>query len=868
MGFWHKILSFYKGKKEEHRDDAQQFKRLLATRYHHFKMLLAADGENHEIITDIEEALRGERVYGIHFVRGICTQGTTAVFQMIRHLDQLAPGRYQKLFEQFDLIRSKIEPHIALRNLERGGALIIPLSDLNQNHVHQCGAKMTSLAEAGAALGTKVPPGFVVTAEGFRLFMAENGLSQSIEHLFQSMDKHDLSAMHEATARVMQLILDAPLPEALETAILDAHDTLEKQAGYAPSLAMRSSALGEDTERTSFAGQHASILNVRRENIIRAYKQVLASKYSPQAKEYRLSRGIRDEDVAMCVGCMCMVKAQSGGVAYSANPMDPEDETISIHSVWGLPKAVVDGTAETDLFHLTRQPLEIVDSGIALKPEQYVCHEQEGVFRIPNHDKSSKPSLTPEQVKSVGQMALAAQEHFGHPQDLEWAFDDTGQLYLLQCRPVQQPQTTLCHEDKANLPPHDISPFACGGVTASGGVAIGPVFIVQKEADALNFPDNAILVLPAALPRRASLLQRAAAVLTERGGAAGHLANVARECCIPALFGIRGIVGQVQNGDIVTVDADMCTIYQGSVEPLLSRKRTRKDLMRGSPVQKALAGAARHIIRLRLLDPDSTDFRPRNCQTLHDIVRFCHETAVREMFNFSMSNSYQKAASRQLICDVPKQFWVLNLEDGFNEAGQQRHDGRIQTSEIESIPMRALWQGMTAVPWEGPPPVNARGFLSVMFEATMNPNLNTTRPSDMSMRNYFIIAKNFCSLQSRFGFHFCGAEAMVSERASENYARFHFKGGATNLERRILRGRFIKEILEEYGFRVSLRQDNLRARLEGFGATTMKRRLRILGYMIIHTRQLDMIMTDIDAVTRRKRKILNDLQALDAASRP
>ena len=190
-------------------------------------------------------------------------------------------------------------------------------------------------------------------------------------------------------------------------------------------------------------------------------------------------------------------------------------------------------------------------------------------------------------------------------------------------------------------------------------------------------------------------------------------------------------------------------------------------------------------------------------------------------------------------------------------------DGLVAIDQIRSIPMIALWEGMMAFPWEGPPPVNTRGLLSVMFEATANPNLDPASGSQYTAKNYFMVARRFCSLQSRFGFHFCGAEALVGDRRRENYAAFQFAGGAANLGRRIRRARFIGAILEDRGFRVKIRQDAVTARLEGFEQPHMERSLRDIGYLILHTRQLDMIMGDRDAVAAREARIHEHLRSFD-----
>lgn len=829
-------------------------------RYHLFKLLLNANNKALDIMTEMEEALKGTWPFGMSFVRSRCTSVSTSVFQIVKNLNDLAPGKYGALFSRFKEIQMKVNPFISPKMLSRDGALVKPLREVDKSMADLVGSKMANLAEIGRQVDFRIPGGFAITAPGYDLFIKHNDLQAEIDQRIQSANVEQLDRLFSLSASIQQLIVASPLPPDLERAILEQYRFMEEEAGKGVRVALRSSALGEDVPGTSFAGQYRSELNVSGENILEAYKNVVASKYSLTAMTYRLNRGIRDEEVAMCVGCMRMVDALSGGVMYSRNPLDIRDEAVVINALWGLPKSVVDGSAATDLFVVSRgDSMAIREKVVPVKDQKFVCYPEEGVCRLDvTGEESRSASLTDDQAKELARLAVRIEAYYQRPQDIEWAVDRAGSVVILQCRPLLQKAESAKNrletkdEGRARM-------LLKGGVTAGSGVGSGPVFIARKDMDALQFPAGGVLVAEQSLPRWATLLSRAAAVVTEQGSIAGHLANVSREFGVPALFGVDGAMTGLENGRTVTVDADGLRIYEGRVEELLVKTEKPRNLMEGSPVLDALKGAAEQIIPLHLLDPDATAFKAERCRTFHDITRFCHEKSVHEMFQFGKEHQFPERSSKQLLCDVPMQWWVLNLDDGFREEVEGRY---VKLENIVSIPMQALWEGITVKPWEGPPPVDGKGLMSVMFEATRNTALVPGGRSAYGAKNYFIISKNYCSLSSRLGFHFSIVEGLVSERARENYISFQFKGGAADFERRVRRVVFVKELLEEYGFRASVREDNLLSRIEDRDEEFMKSRLRVLGFLTIHTRQLDMVMANPVSYQHYQAKIHQEIREL------
>jgi pyruvate, water dikinase len=864
VSFIRKILAGLRTRVESSRvqETDEELQRGFKLRYLQFKRILNANDKVLNMMAEMEEALQGSKPFGMSLVRSHCALISANVYQIIQHLNSLAPnGRYQALYEQFKDMQQKVGSLLDARPRGTGGKLVLDLRKIDKTMVESAGVKMATLGEIAKQLQVATTPGFVVTSAAYHMFMTHNRLQEEIDRRIQTHDSGDLDQMYDLSSTLQQLVIQAQVPEVLATEICRAVEAMGLPSGERPSLAVRSSAVNEDTREASFAGQYRSLLNVSPKHLLQAYKEVIAGKYTATAMSYRFHRGFRDEDVIMCVGCLKMVDAVCGGVVYTRNPLNPAEETVLINSVWGLPRLVVDGRSSTDHFVLSRQePLRVISKEIARKTLKYHCLDDEGICRYPLDEReSAQASLSDEQALEVGRLALRLDTYFGEPQDIEWAVDSRGRINILQCRSLRMSPLSGHETGIPETKDTDHPVLLQGGVAASPGAATGPVHILKKEVDKFQFKTGSVMVISQSLPGYSTLLDRAAAVIAEYGSLSSHLANVAREYGVPALFGVTGALDKLHPGQVVTVDTQGIRVYEGAIESLTRNPRRPRQLMAGTPVYQTLKNVSAHILPLTLLDADSADFRPESCRTFHDIIRYCHESAVREMFLFGRENEFPQRSSKQLLVDVPMKWWVLNLDDGFREEIEGR---RVKLDNIVCIPMLALWEGITMVPWEGPPPIDGKGFLSVMFEATRNTALLPGMQSRYGERNYFMIAKNYCSLTSRFGFHFATVESYVGERVPENYIIFRFKGGAADDFRKHRRVNLIAEVLEEQDFNVSVTEDVLTARFEDYPMEVMKNRLTILGYLIMHTRQLDMVMSNDAMVAHYRNKMKTGIAGL------
>jgi pyruvate, water dikinase len=831
---------------------------LFRYKYSSFKMLLDSNSQFLKVITDMEEKLRGREIFGMSYVKSQADRAVFHVLRMVKNLDDLSNHRYGKLFEVLEDIKQKINDELGQKKETPPNDLTLAYSQINKEMVDWVGGKNANLGEIRSRLHLPVPEGFAITTRAFEIFLGHNDLFETINARKMTIDPYDTESINQASEEIQQLILSAQLPEELEQNIRSAYDQLTQrinEAGlkdFSPKIALRSSAIGEDSE-LSFAGQYLSVLNVTSDQLIETYKKVVASLYTPRAMAYRLNKGIRDEDIAMSVACLNMIQSQSSGVIYTRHPFNLLEDQINITAVWGLGPYAVEGRITPDSYVVAKDgSLDILVTAISHKSVQLINDPQGGIKEVPVLTENQDiPCLSSKQITTLAEYALKLEEHFKSPQDIEWALDETGHLLILQSRPLQvhSPETGL-----HSIPLIPNYPLLIeDGATAFPGIGFGPAFQIHTEEDLLNFPEGAVLVAKHSNPQFVLVMKKARAILTDLGSITGHMASLAREFGLPTILDTRQATSTIPTGMEITVDAYSGRVYQGKVEELLTFQKTPESPMVGTPVYQILRQVADWIVPLSLMDPRASNFAPEFCRTLHDIGRLVHERSYSEMFQLSDLVSGKEGFAFKLDARIPLDLHVIDLGEGLITSKTEEVLKKVTPRDIVSIPFKALLKGMTHEVFQQPQlrPVSLGGFFSVMREQMMAPP--QAGNERFGERSYAIISDKYLNFSSRVGYHYSILDSYCGPIENMNYITFSFKGGAADDTRRNRRVRAIGLILKALDFVVDVNGDRVDARFQKFECSMIEEKLDQLGRLLLYTRQMDMLMhseTSVEALAR------------------
>lgn len=807
----------------------------LKEKYAKFQKLLAHNNAFLKKLAYLNEHIHADDAINWNTLKAFLEEMKGEVREIITTLNELSNNKYTNLFERFDHISSAIDQLILKYEEIPESEYIIPLSKITKDMVIKVGGKSANLGEIRNALKVPTPEGFAVTSYAFKKFLETRNLTEPIKKLISKLDPNDLEALEKTSQEIQALILNSSLPSEIEDAIEREVEGLCSKG--IQSFSVRSSAIFEDSE-LSFAGQYNSFLNVKPSEVTEKYKEVVASLYNPRALFYYRKMGFPEGRKAMAVAIMEMIDALAGGVIYSTDPNAPNQEQILLSAVWGLGKCVVEGTITPEVHILDKSSLKTIKQKIPLVEVMLVCRPDGTIEEVPvPEDKRGKSCLTEDQIKALAQYALAIESHFGSPQDIEWAINRDGKIYILQTRPLM----VLEGSEREMIAPPVFDSYRIlirEGDIACRGIGFGKAFVLLEDKDLKNFPQGAILVAKKTSPKFVTIMDKASAIITDVGCSAGHMASLAREFGVPTIVNAEIATKVIMDDQEITVDAINGIVYEGRVLELLEFTKKSKP-KRQTELQKTTEKLLRLVVPLNLIDPSEPTFAIDFCQTFHDITRFCHEKAKDEMFKLS-EESEEVGEVRRLISGIPLNMLVIDLGNGTTGKGKT-----IRPEEIRSIPFLAFFRGLSSLRWPDPPPVDAKGFLGLIATTVTTPEQELR---ERGLESYAFLAENYMNVALRLGYHLSTVEAYVSDNVNDNYIRFLFKGGGAALERRLRRVRLITEILKRLDFSVKVVNDLIDAELAKHRRNVLENRLEILGRLTVFTKQLDMVMYN-DSIT-------------------
>ncbi len=441
--------------------------------------------------------------------------------------------------------------------------------ELRRTDTGRAGGKGANLGELLSG-GFPVPDGFVVTADAYLAAMDAAGVRGELRAAAAAVDPDDPAALAELSERLRALVRSSALPEDLAAEVAAAYHDLGTQT----VVAVRSSATSEDTEGVSFAGMNQTFTNVAGEEaVLGRLRDCWASMFGERVLAYRISRGI-DEEPAIAVVVQRMIRPVASGVIFTADPATGDRDRIVVEAAFGQGEVVVGGRVEPDTYVVSKSGPAVRSVRIGVKSHKIVSGPDGDLEVALDPLEGAARVLTDGQILELAALAIRVEQHYREPQDMEFALDDAGKVWVVQSRPI----TTLAAAGPGSEAPTE-SGLLISGLGAAPGIATGTVRVLNSPADGRLLQAGEILVAPMTNPDWVPAIRRAAAVVTDGGGMTCHAAIVSRELGVPCVVGTRTATTVLRTGERVTADGSRGRIYEG----------TRKASVAAAPVAPVAA---------------------------------------------------------------------------------------------------------------------------------------------------------------------------------------------------------------------------------------------------------------------------------------
>ena len=612
------------------------------------------------------------------------------------------------------------------------GRYIRWFADLGIADVPLVGGKNASLGEMFRELtpqGIRVPNGFAITADAYRHVLDQADAWPRLHAALDGLDVHDVDDLAKRAQRAREIIYGASLPDDLAKEIVAAYAALQAEYGAALTLAVRSSATAEDLPTASFAGQHETFLNISGEaRLLDAVRLCFASLFKDRAISYRVENGFDHDKVFLSVGVMKMVRSDcaTSGVTFTLDTETGFRDAVFVTGAYGLGETVVQGTVDPDEFYVfkptfragKRAVLRRRMGGKEIRMVYAKTAGREGTRIVPTAAEDRRRfCLSDAEVLELAEAAMTIEDHYSRkagqpmPMDVEWAKDGIdGRLYVVQARP----ETVASQRAPGMLEEFRLG--AKGKVCATGRavgarVASGKARVITDVTQLGQFQGGEVLVADTTMPDWGTVMAKAAAIVTNRGGRTCHAAIVARELGVPAVVGCDSATTAIRTGDDVTVscaEGNVGRVYAG----ILPVTVTRTDV--------SALGRPRTHVMVNLGNPDvafQTSFLPNDGVGLARMEFIVAEHIKVHPMALVHPERIDDAAAREQIARLtegyarPADYFVRELAEGVGTIAAAFYPKPVivRLSDFKTNEYASLLGGHAFEPAEANPMIGFRG---------------------------------------------------------------------------------------------------------------------------------------------------------------
>lgn len=463
------------------------------------------------------------------------------------------------------------------------------------------GTKAAILGELANIGIAQVPPGFVVTADGFDLFLKKAKLDLVVAKELKNLNYNDAKALNQTADHISYAIKKTPLSAKLEQSIAKAYEDLSKKMDGDTLVAVRPSLVTKNHDGAPLAGPELTFLNLKgSRQIVTAVHKLFAQTFEAPALYYRHLHNLDQGQIKLAVIVQEMVFPETAGVLVSTDPILHDPDKAVVEAVWGLGDGLVSGTMSPDRYIVDKRNLQVISQKIT--KQTWKLDYAGGVtshVSIAVEDQQ-KPKLNSESLLELTRLGISLERHFHLPYEVEWAIDNKT-LWVVDGRPASA-KASLRQTNRwkivpvslggkpvvkptAKMEPGAVGEVLARGIGASLGLSAGKVVIVHSAKEASDIAPGSVLVTETTSPLYIQGMRQAVGVVTDTGGATSHASLAARELGIPAVVGTGQGTHNLTNGQIVTVDGIKGLVYKGRIHP--NAIRDDHKLVNSQPVNSS-----------------------------------------------------------------------------------------------------------------------------------------------------------------------------------------------------------------------------------------------------------------------------------------